>query len=521
MTSLVDMLGSCVAVDDAGSDGGIVEVDGPCEDGACAFGARGVPAPATPEGASGMHISGGATDDDYCTSTTPTRGSGRTSDGGVINVDDVSEIGGLAFGARGSLLRRLRERLSSVWLPVPAAVVRRRLRGMHYSYSAEALGAELKSIPMEGKNLEDVETAVKQTCATHGVKIARDSSKREKGEGGRLVMIAWKCVHGMQIGRTTGRANVRGVPLVTLSHRTDCAFKITARWPFICPVNNHPRLTTMSPEHQHTVEKEAMEIKDQMKAPLSSPMKAAAVKLTDAELASAVQAKVLKALHNRRVNTRAVQNAASQHSGAEKLFDAQEALDKVREATKGGGVSKVKLDRHGRFTHLVWMTAGQVRRVCNARTSLVRLFGFLDGAIEQQSDRSALRNAQLHMPTMFLPRTAFVWFGDELLKPLKFGLGVWPVNFMLEEIDAASLFCGGSGNHVVDGPDRAESLGKLEYLGDMVVDVETVACNVENRGGTDMRYLVLAMKGGSHLCSCRTLQTLGLCCRHFLDDDVS
>ena len=157
----------------------------------------------------------------------------------------------------------------------------------------------------------------------------------------------------------------------------------------------------------------------------------------------------------------------------------------------------------------------QVRRVCNARTSSVRLFGFLDGAIEQQSDRSALRNAQLHMPTMFLPRTAFVWFGDELLKPLKFGLGVWPVNFMLEEIDAASLFCGGSGNHLVDGPDSTEALGKLEYLGDMVVDVETVACIVENRGGTDMRYLVLAMKGGSHLCSCRTLQTLGLCCRHF------
>ena len=157
----------------------------------------------------------------------------------------------------------------------------------------------------------------------------------------------------------------------------------------------------------------------------------------------------------------------------------------------------------------------QVRRVCNARTSLVRLFGFLDDAIEQQSDRSALRNAQLHMPTMFLPRTALVWFGDELLKPLKFGLGVWPMNFMLEEIDAASLFCGGSGNHLVDGPDRAEALGKLEYLGDMVVDVETVACIVENRGGTDMRYLVFAMKGGSHLCSCRTLQTLGLCCRHF------
>lgn len=33
-------------------------------------------------------------------------------------------------------------------------------------------------------------------------------------------------------------------------------------------------------EHNHEVDKEAMAIRDEMKAPLSSPMKAAAVKLT-------------------------------------------------------------------------------------------------------------------------------------------------------------------------------------------------------------------------------------------------
>ena len=32
----------------------------------------------------------------------------------------------------------------------------------------------------------------------------------------------------------------------------------------------------------------------------------------------------------------------------------------VRESTEGGGVSKVKLDRHGRFLHLFWLTAAQV-----------------------------------------------------------------------------------------------------------------------------------------------------------------
>ena len=79
---------------------------------------------------------------------------------------------------------------------------------LQYSYSAEALSAELKGISTEGKNLEDMETAVKQTCAGHGVKIARDSSRREKGEGGRLVMIIWRCVHGMR-NRQTDRQGQR------------------------------------------------------------------------------------------------------------------------------------------------------------------------------------------------------------------------------------------------------------------------------------------------------------------------
>ena len=46
--------------------------------------------------------------------------------------------------------------------------------------------------------MEDLEVAVKKVCARHGVKIARDSSKKEKGDGGRLVMVSWKCVHGMR-----------------------------------------------------------------------------------------------------------------------------------------------------------------------------------------------------------------------------------------------------------------------------------------------------------------------------------
>lgn len=59
------------------------------------------------------------------------------------------------------------------------------------------------------------------------------------------------------------------------------------------------------------------------------PQFSCCIPLADAGLASAVQAKVLEALHDRRVNTRAVQNAASQRSGGESLYGAQEFLAKV------------------------------------------------------------------------------------------------------------------------------------------------------------------------------------------------
>ena len=99
--------------------------------------------------------------------------------------------------------------------------------------------------------------------------------------------------------------------------------------------------------------------------------------------------------------------------------------------------------------------------------------------------------------------------------PIRYGLGKWPVKFKRDEMGAAALFCAGSDNAVLDEPDRTEAFGKLEFIGDLVVDVDTVAAIVENRSGKKMPYVVLAMNDGSHLCSCRTLQTLGLCCRHF------
>ena len=95
--------------------------------------------------------------------------------------------------------------------------------------------------------------------------------------------------------------------------------------------------------------------------------------------------------------------------------------------------------------------------------------------------------------------------------PIRYALGKWPVEFKWDEMGAAALFCAaGNDNAVLNGPDRTEALGKLEFIGNLVVNVDTVAVTVKNRSGKNMPYEVLAMNGGSHLCSCRTLQILGL-----------
>ena len=99
--------------------------------------------------------------------------------------------------------------------------------------------------------------------------------------------------------------------------------------------------------------------------------------------------------------------------------------------------------------------------------------------------------------------------------PVRYALGKWHVKFKRDEMGAAALFCAGNDNAVLNGSGRTEALGKLEFIGDLVVDVDTVSVIVENRSGKNMPYVVLAMNNGSHLCSCRTLQILGLCCRHF------
>ena len=155
-----------------------------------------------------------------------------------------------------------------------------------------------------------------------------------------------------------------------------------------------------------------------------------------------------------------------------------------------------------------------MKKVCGALTSLQGVFEFFEGAIENQEDRARLRTAQLALPAVSMPGVDDVWFGQGFMAPIRYGLGMWPLRFMTMEMEAAAVFCGGA-NAVLEGDERLEALGKLEFLGELIVGVETVAVVTESRDGRVMRYIVCGMADGSHICSCRTLQELGLCCRHF------
>eukprot|EP00904_Undaria_pinnatifida_P011692 jgi/Undpi1/7653/HiC_scaffold_23.g10126.m1 len=154
-----------------------------------------------------------------------------------------------------------------------------------------------------------------------------------------------------------------------------------------------------------------------------------------------------------------------------------------------------------------------MKKVCGAMTSLQGVFEFFEGTLEAQGDRAKFRSARLALPAVELQDIGGVWFGERFMTPIRYGLGQWPLRFMTQEMDAAAIFCGG--NKVLEGAERFSALGKLEFLGDLMVSVETVAVVVESRQGREMQYIVCSMEDGSHVCSCRTLQELGLCCRHF------
>eukprot|EP00904_Undaria_pinnatifida_P004777 jgi/Undpi1/142/HiC_scaffold_1.g00141.m1 len=572
----------------------------------------------------------------------------------------------------------------------------------HGVYSADALQTHLTQIPTEGKNMDTMVEAVKTVCKQHGVKVVKSSSKKQAE---KQVACTLSCVHGMPNRQGERREATNGNNQKrrrSSSGRTGCDCKINVRWPAQSSDSKYPRITTMHLEHNHDVDREAVNAKEAQLGALSTPMMETSAKLTDAGMQPSDQAVVLEALHDRAVNPKVMQNAVSQHRQGGRESDAQDFLKKVRECTKDGGVYDVKLE-NGRLTHCFWMTAEQIslatrygsvllyddtavknryrlplglgvvidgeyfsrivfqallsdtktdtftwmleqfkaargaapdvflqdadaamtlaaeevfedakKRRCawylgqdiiknlksvlgstfqdfldqfhktrgrltesgfeeeyaklvetfpkaksymeklhadrerwtvyasvlvfsiasfttnrvesmnaliarflNAQASLCSVFDFLSKAMEKARDRAILRSAQLILPSVQQSNVADFWLGDAVLAPCKFALGAWAYRFMVEEVTMASVFCSSPVNAVLEGSARREALSKFEYIGIKVVDVVDVALIVENNDGTDKRYVVLGMTDGSHLCSCRTLQELGVCRRHF------
>ena len=119
-----------------------------------------------------------------------------------------------------------------------------------------------------------------------------------------------------------------------------------------------------------------------------------------------------------------------------------------------------------------------------------------------------------HLPPVrmaILAPTAF----KGVVEASEFSIDPWPRRFMEQEMGVAILYCqlGGEG---IAGPERAEALKRtFEYIAEKLCDVFFVSQVCESRGSHTCTYLVTLFSDGSHLCQCRTLQVLGLCCRHF------
>ncbi|CAM9705832.1 unnamed protein product [Pylaiella littoralis] len=702
--SLMDLLQDCGDDDDAGSDMDVcIGSDPPAAVPAAVFGGTdSLPAggtslaPQEDEAQGAGDEARGAMDGtlDLITNAQSKNGSGGD---GVRPLGEAAEQGeapGTPQRAEGGAPQRAGGGAAG---PAPPEASGRTPTAGSPACSAEALSARLAVIPLEG-SVDDVAAAVVEACQEFGVVTRRcDSKKSKKEAGGRLVAVGLACKHAMpnrQKEYRQGDAANGAKKRKSSSQRTNCKMKVrlptTRTWPSL-------RWSTITQWTRAFVD----EVRRQTK-PLDTPTKDACGKLTDAGFKPTVPGRMIEALTGERPNNRAIQNHAAFHGRRRTPYDANELLQRVKDATADGGKHLLKMDTEGRMTHIFWMTATQValsikygrvllyddiavknkyrlpvgigavidgeyftrvafhmissdtqaetfgwvmeawmetrggegpdvfiqdadaactlaadkvfkgakklrclwhlwknvkeklgsilgkdfaafthdfrkmrgrlletgmeesfeelcvnfpkaedylrhlykdrhrwaaafsvltfsvssftsnrvegmnrimKKVCGAMTSLQGVFEFFEGAIEKQEDRALLRAARLALPVVAMAGVDDVWFGKKFMAPIRFGLGMWPFRFMTLEMEAAAIFCGG-GDAVLEGDERLEALGKLEFLGELIVGVETVAVVIESRDGRVMRYIIGSMQDGSHICSCRTLQELGLCCRH-------
>eukprot|EP00904_Undaria_pinnatifida_P010515 jgi/Undpi1/6594/HiC_scaffold_20.g09073.m1 len=409
-------------------------------------------------------------------------------------------------------------------------------------YSANMMSSRLDSIPLEGRSVEDVEADVKKAFLEFGIEMKRfDSKKISKEPGARLRLIGLACKHAMPNRQKEYRDSAGEVPETQCDEEAedkdredrlrseDAGFKPAVQGKMI------EALTGARP-NPRAIQNHAATHGRKKKSPYDANELLERVKAATGD-----GGKYLLKMDNEGRMTHLFWMTASQaffgdflkmrgrlsESGFEESF--KELVDKYPKAEEYLRHTLYK-DRHrwtAAFSVLKFsissFTSSRVeaaaginkimKKVCGAMTSLQGVFEFFEGTLEAQEDRAKIRSARLALPAVELQDIGGVWFGERFMAPIRYGLGQWPLRFMTQEMDAAAIFCGG--NKVLEGAERFSALGKLEFLGDLMVSVETVAVVVESRQGREMQYIVCSMEDGSHVCSCRTLQELGLCCRHF------
>ncbi|CAB1105779.1 unnamed protein product [Ectocarpus sp. CCAP 1310/34] len=172
------------------------------------------------------------------------------------------------------------------------------------------------------------------------------------------------------------------------------------------------------------------------------------------------------------------------------------------------------------FSVGLWTTSsveGQnalIKDKCNSRSSLLDVATYFSGIIRSQKDAPMLRDAIDHLPPNRMVAPPATAFKKSVLESCEFSIAGWPRRFMEQEMTAAIMFCQMGGGEA-DGPERAAALGRtFEYIEGKLCGVIYVFRIHEQRDGKAFDYLILLFSDGSNLCQCRTLQTLGLFCRH-------
>ncbi|CAM9236754.1 unnamed protein product [Ectocarpus sp. 6 AP-2014] len=126
-----------------------------------------------------------------------------------------------------------------------------------WAYSQKRLLAKLDSIPMEGRNIEDVTDSVKEACREEGVILSISDTKRSKDGERRLVGRHLRCKHGMRNRQNGGSAKDEGTApkkKLRTSQRIGCPFLVAIRWPETGKRKECPWLTdALDLRHNHPV----------------------------------------------------------------------------------------------------------------------------------------------------------------------------------------------------------------------------------------------------------------------------